>query len=77
MSQIEELPDNFDEFLNLKKEPAGKSLREMYNNTTVRPVVQNSTADSKDSNESMKELSKTPLFMDSLDEAGDAGMPPS
>lgn len=75
MGKIEELPDDFDESLNIddgrsKQNPG--SLREMYEKR-----LDNAEAfSSKSFEEILYDMSKTPIFMDSTDVAN-AGMQPT
>ncbi|EXJ80623.1 hypothetical protein A1O3_06907 [Capronia epimyces CBS 606.96] len=69
MSRIEELPDDFDERINLNEPPSAPSLEELYSEHVNAPV-QNHISD-KSFEEIVQEMSKTPLFMNSLDEATD------
>lgn len=79
MSRIEELPDDFDENLDLNAFSAGTSAAEIeesyarrYNNS---PSTGTDKAPSKPFEEIMSEMSQTPLFMNSDDVANEAGTP--
>lgn len=74
MSRIEELPDDFDESLNLNEAPgaSSKSIEDLYNEHLAAPEHQHMS--SKSFEEIVQDMSKTPLFMNSLDEATDEGM---
>lgn len=73
MSRIEELPDDFDESINLNELPSGPSIEELYNQHINAP--ENKHVSDKSFEEIVQEMSKTPLFMNSLDEATDEGTP--
>ena len=68
MGKVEELPDDFDESLNIdvdrsKQNPG--SLREMYERRLDNPEA----FSSKSFEEILYDMSKTPIFMDSNDVA--------
>ena len=72
MSHIEELPDEFDESLDIGKAPTTKgaaSLRDLYEQRLDTP---NSFSD-KSFEEVMYDMSKTPLFMNDKDVLAVAG----
>lgn len=83
MSRIEELPDDFDERLDLNALTAGHSVAELEESYARRfnkppPTGQEKPAPHDRSfEEVMSEISKTPLFMNSDDVNGavDAGTP--
>jgi hypothetical protein len=68
MGKVEELPDDFDENLNINDAPSSAgttSLEEMYE----RRLNTSEGISSKSFEEIMYDMSKTPLFMDSADVA--------
>ena len=68
MGKVEELPDDFDERLNINDAPpetARASLADMYEKRLDNPEA----FSSKSFEEVMYDMSKTPLFMDSADVA--------
>lgn len=67
MSRIEELPDDFDESLSLNEAPAAPSIEELYEQHLSGPD-QNHIS-SKSFEEIVQDMSKTPLFMNSVDDA--------
>lgn len=71
MSRIEELPDDFDESLDLNEAPTTKnvSLEDVYEKR-----LDPNNISSKSFEEIMLDMSKTPLFMDSLDVANEDSM---
>ncbi|KIX03530.1 uncharacterized protein Z518_07083 [Rhinocladiella mackenziei CBS 650.93] len=69
MSRIKELPDDFDESVNLDDAPSAPSMQDLYNKHISGPQ-QNMISD-KSFEEIVQDMSKTPLFMNSLDEAVD------
>jgi len=71
MSRIEELPDDFDETLKLNEAPNVPSIEELYEQHISGPEQKHIS--SKSFEEIVQDMSKTPLFMNSLDEATDAG----
>jgi hypothetical protein len=81
MSRIEELPDDFDEALDLNALTAGHSVDELEKSYAERFRKDPSTGADKPApinrsfEEVMSEISKTPLFMNSDDVTGanDAG----
>jgi hypothetical protein len=73
MSRITELPDDFDSSLDLNKGP-GASIEELYYQQFEKDGVKKPKDPAKSFEETMAEFSKTPLFMNNLDAAGDAGM---
>lgn len=75
MSRIEELPDDFDESINLNEAPRAPSIEELYSQH-IAGADQNQIS-SKSFEEVVQDMSKTPLFMTSLDDAGDDGTPSS
>jgi hypothetical protein len=79
MARIEELPDDFDESLNLNEAPKLKAdddavSEEMYYNRFAKKEANKPETNSKTFEEVMQEFSKTPLFMNNLNDAADAGM---
>jgi hypothetical protein len=75
MSRITELPDDFDTSLDLNKGPdPDASIEELYYQRFAKDGVDRPKDPTKSFEEIMVEFSKTPLFMNSLDAAGDAGM---
>lgn len=82
MSRVEELPDDFDEALDLNALTAGRSVAELEESHARRNVQPPSKGSGKQPSSSdrsfeevMSEFSKTPLFMsgDDVNDAGDAG----
>ena len=73
MSRITELPDDFDSSLDLSKGPEA-SIEELYYQQFEKDGVKKPKDPAKSFEETMAEFSKTPLFMNNLDAAGDAGM---
>jgi hypothetical protein len=81
MSRIEELPDDFDEALDLKALTAGHSIDELEKSYAERFRKDPSTGADKPAplnrsfEEVMSEISKTPLFMnsDDVNNANNAG----
>lgn len=75
MSRITELPDDFDSSLDLNKGPSPEaSIEELYYQQFEKDGVQKRKDPAKSFEQTMAEFSKTPLFMNNLDAAGDAGM---
>ena len=72
MCQVEELPDDFNENLKLNGAPQGYSIEELDAGYARRFPRKDAH---KSFEEVMSEISKTPLFMNDLDDAIDAGMP--
>ena len=85
MSRIEELPDDFDEALDLNALTAGYSVDELEASYAERFRKDPTTGVDKPPpiersfEEVMSEISKTPLFMnsDDVNKANDAGRPPT
>ncbi len=75
MSRIEELPDDFDESLNLNEGPSAPSIDELYQQHIAAPEQKHIS--NKSFEELVQEMSKTPLFMNSLEDAADEGTPDS
>lgn len=73
MSRVTELPDDFDSSLDLNKVPEA-SIEELYYQQFEKDGVKKQKDPAKSFEETMAEFSKTPLFMNNLDAAGDAGM---
>ncbi|KEF60322.1 uncharacterized protein A1O9_01882 [Exophiala aquamarina CBS 119918] len=71
MSRIEELPDNFDESLNLNEAPSAPppSIEELYQEH-IRTPRKDPISD-QSFEQIVQDMSKTPLFMNSLAEATD------
>ncbi|KAK5231642.1 HSP70/90 co-chaperone [Exophiala xenobiotica] len=67
MSRIEELPDDFDGSLNLNEAPSAPSIEDLYEKHLSGPGE--NLLSSKSFEEIVQDMSKTPLFMNSLDEA--------
>ena len=68
MGKVEELPDDFDESLNLNDvppKPTTTSLADMYEKRLDNPEA----FSSKSFEEVLYDMSKTPIFMDSADVA--------
>ena len=75
MSRVKELPDDFDESLDLNKGPDPEaSIEDLYYEQFEKDGVKKPKDPAKSFEETMAEFSRTPLFMDNLDAAGDAGM---
>lgn len=79
MSRVEELPDDFDESLNLNEAPKGDAdddavFEEMYYNRFAKKGANKPDPNPKSFEEAMQEFSKTPLFMNNLSDVADAGM---
>ena len=79
MSRIEELPDDFDESLDLNALTAGHSVAELEESYARRfnksPSTGADNSAPKSFEEIMSDISQTPLFMNSDDVAGEAGTP--
>jgi hypothetical protein len=78
MARIEELPDDFDESLNLNEAPTLSAddeavFEEMYSKRLGKKGGQNIETNPKSFEETLKDFSQIPLFMNSLDDATDAG----
>jgi hypothetical protein len=78
MARVEELPDDFDESMNLNKTPHFDAdddavFEKMYRNRLAEKGADKPETNPKNFEEVMQELSKTPLFMNDLSEAADAG----
>ncbi|ETI25391.1 hypothetical protein G647_02164 [Cladophialophora carrionii CBS 160.54] len=69
MARIEELPDDFDENINLNNAPEAPSIEELYNQHIAGAGPEPNQISSKSFEEIVQDMSKTPLFMNSLDEA--------
>lgn len=75
MVRLEELPDDFDESTKLDQTPApgtaeeDGSLDDLFDRAAARGGLTNKTFE-----EALSDMSKTPLFMSSLEDAG--GMRP-
>jgi hypothetical protein len=74
MSRIEELPDDFDETVNLNDAPEAPSIEELYNQHLAATSPAQNSMSSKSFEEVVQDISKTPLFMTSLDDAAGDGM---
>ena len=79
MSRIEQLSDDFEESLKLdeatKLEAEDVAIfEEMYSNRLAKKGAEKPETDPRSFEEVMLELSKTPLFMNNLNDAADAGM---
>jgi hypothetical protein len=78
MSRIEELPDDFGENLNIDDQPTNAaSLDDLLSQHISQNGGKEPQEEKKSFEQTMREFSKTPLFMDGLDVAGDAGMSPA
>ena len=78
MSRVEELPDDFEEAMDISKIQEGPSMEEWeasYARRFAKPGADKAPANQKSFEEAMSEISRTPLFMNSLEDAGDNGMP--
>ena len=71
MSRIEELPDDFDESINLNEAPNVPSIEDLYQEHLKKPRKDPITDRSFE--ELVQDMSKTPLFMNSLEDATDDG----
>ena len=69
MPRIEELPDTFDESINLSNGPTSISIEELYNQHISGIGPEQNQISSKSFEEVVQEMGKTPLFMNSLDDA--------
>ncbi|KIW23972.1 uncharacterized protein PV07_09714 [Cladophialophora immunda] len=70
MSRIEELPDDFDERIDLNHAPKDvPSIEELYDQHISASGPSQNQMSSKSFEEIVQDMSKTPLFMNSLDEA--------
>jgi hypothetical protein len=75
MSRITDLPDDFDESLDLDKVPDPEaSIEDLYYEQFQKDGVKRPNDSTKSFEEIMSDFSKTPLFMNNLDVAGEAGM---
>jgi hypothetical protein len=75
MSRITDLPDDFDEALDLDKVPEPEtSIEDLYYEQFQKDGVKKPNDSTKSFEEIMSDFSKTPLFMNNLDVAGEAGM---
>jgi hypothetical protein len=79
MARVEELPDDFDETLHLNEAPQLTAdddaiFEEMYYNRLAEKGADKPETNPKSFEEVLQDLSKTPLFMNNLDDAADAGM---
>ena len=76
MSRIEELPDDFDERVNFNDAPKDlPSIEELYDQHISAPGPSQAQISSKSFEDIVQDMSKTPLFMNSLDEATNDGTP--
>ena len=73
MSRIEQLPDDFDESVSLNERAKAPSIEELYDQHISAPEQKHLS--DKSFEEIVQEMSKTPLFMNSLEEATDEGTP--
>ena len=78
MSRIEELPDDFDDPLYLAKAPKFDAdddavFEEMYYNRFAKKGADKPETNPKSFEEAMQEFSKTPLFMNNLNDVANAG----
>jgi hypothetical protein len=71
MSRIEELPDDFDENINLNDASSAPSIEDLYNQHISTTGPEQNQMSSKSFEEIVQDISKTPLFMNSLEEATD------
>lgn len=69
MSRIEELPDDFEEGVNLNDAPKMPSVDELYKRHLSSAGPRQNPITPKSFEEIVQDMSKTPLFMNSLDEA--------
>jgi hypothetical protein len=75
MSRITDLPDDFDESLDLDKVPDSEaSIEDWYYEQFQKDGVKKPNDSTKSFEKIMSDFSKTPLFMNNLDVAGEAGM---
>jgi hypothetical protein len=77
MSRIEELPDDFDESVNLKDSPKTDSIEDLYNQHISNTAPEQNQMSSKSFEEVVHDMSRTPIFMNSLDQATNDGTPPA
>ena len=76
MARVEELPDDFDETLNINEAPptnGATSLRDLYEKRLDAP----NAISEKTFEELMYDMSKTPLFMNDTDALTAAGRHPN
>lgn len=78
MTRVEELPDDFDEALDLSGPPKFDAdddavFEEMYYNRFAKKGPDEPESNPKSFEEVMLEFSKTPLFMNDLNEVANAG----
>ena len=74
MARIEELPDDFDESVNINDGPLSmSSLDDVYAQRAKERDQRAPEDQEKVFAETLKSFSKTPLFMDNLDIGGSAG----
>ncbi len=73
MARIEELADDFDEAPQLDADDDAV-FEEMYYNRFAKKGPQESETNPKSFEEAMLEFSKTPLFMNDLNDVANAGM---
>lgn len=78
MAHVEELPDDFDEALNLGEAPRVDGnddavFEEMYYNRFAKKGADKPETNPKSFEEVMLEFSKTPLFMNDLHDVANAG----
>ena len=71
MSRVEELPDDFDKNINLNDAPQAPSIEDLYDQHISATGPEQSQMSSKSFEEIVQDMSKTPLFMNSLDDAND------
>jgi hypothetical protein len=71
MSRIEELPDDFDERINLNEAPSAPSIEDLYQQHIKTP--RKDPISDQSFEQIVQDMSKTPLFMNSLEEATDEG----
>ncbi|KAK5064902.1 hypothetical protein LTR84_000736 [Exophiala bonariae] len=69
MSRIEELPDDFDERINLNEAPSAPSIEDLYQQHIKTP--RKDPISDQSFEQIVQDMSKTPLFMNSLEEATD------
>jgi hypothetical protein len=73
MSRIEELPDDFDESVNINDARKMDSIEELYLQHISNTAPEQNQMSSKSFEEIVQDMSKTPIFMNSLDQAANDG----
>lgn len=73
MSRIEELPDDFDQNIDINRMPAGQSMGDVYADDSRNEFAAKSIQGNKSAEETLQEFGKTPLFMNNLDVIEEGG----